>query len=85
MASITTKSNISGRAAMLAKIKMAQIEKNKIHVFKGDKALSDKRFVEELIFFTDPQGNRMEIVYRPMKDNDPFVPGRPISGFKTGR
>ena len=31
MASITTKSNISGRAAMLAKIKMAQIEKNKIH------------------------------------------------------
>ena len=28
MASITTKSNISGRAAMLAKIKMAQIEKN---------------------------------------------------------
>ena len=30
MASITTKSNISGRAAMLAKIKMAQIEKNKI-------------------------------------------------------
>ena len=62
----------------------ARLEKNKIHVFKGDKALSDKRFVEELIFFTDPQGNRMEIVYRPMKDNDPFVPGRPISGFKTG-
>ena len=31
MASITTKSNISGRAALLAKIKMAQIEKNKIH------------------------------------------------------
>ena len=62
----------------------ARLEKNKIHVFQGDKALSDKRFVEELIFFTDPQGNRMEIVYKPMKDTDPFVSGRPISGFKTG-
>lgn len=61
-----------------------KLEKNNIEVVYADKNLCDKRFVEELIFFYDPQGNRIEIVYNPMKDEEPFVPGRPISGFKTG-
>ena len=61
-----------------------KLEKNNIEVIYADKNLCDKRFVEELIFFYDPQGNRIEIVYNPMKDEEPFVPGRPISGFKTG-
>ncbi len=61
-----------------------KLEKNNIEVICADKNLCDKRFVEELIFFYDPQGNRIEIVYNPMKDEEPFVPGRPISGFKTG-
>ena len=61
-----------------------KLEKNDIEVIYADKNLCDKRFVEELIFFYDPQGNRIEIVYNPMKDEEPFVPGRPISGFKTG-
>ena len=45
---------------------------------------SDKRFVQELIHFNDPQGNRVELVFNPMKDTEPFKPSRPISGFKTG-
>ena len=61
-----------------------RLQKNNIDVIYADKNLCDKRFVEELIFFHDPQGNRIEIVYGPMKDEDPFIPGRPISGFKTG-
>ena len=61
-----------------------KLEKNNIEVVYADKNLCDKRFVEELIFFYDPQGNRIEIVYNPMKDEEPFIPGRPISGFKTG-
>ena len=61
-----------------------KLEKNNIEVVYAEKNLCDKRFVEELIFFYDPQGNRIEIVYNPMKDEEPFVPGRPISGFKTG-
>ena len=46
--------------------------------------LVNKRFVDDLIYFDDPQGNRIELVYKPMLDTDPFKPGRPISGFKTG-
>ncbi|NIY76764.1 biphenyl 2,3-dioxygenase [Thalassospira sp. HF15] len=50
----------------------------------GSSALCDRRFVSELIWFEDPMGNRVELVYKPMIANDPFVPGRPIEGFNTG-
>ena len=60
-----------------------KVRRNGIDVFIGDKNLADMRFVDELIYFDDPVGNRIELVYRPHIDNSPFVPGRPISGFKT--
>lgn len=50
----------------------------------GDKALCDRRYVSDLIWCTDPAGYRLELVSNPVKVSDPFVPGRPISGFKTG-
>jgi len=50
----------------------------------GPRALADRRFVEDLITTADPDGNRIELVWRPMRTEEPFVPGRPISGFKTG-
>ena len=62
----------------------AKLETNGIKVNIGNSSYSDKRFVEELIHFNDPQGNRVEMVYNPMKDTEPFKPSRPISGFKTG-
>ena len=49
----------------------------------GNKNLTDMRFVEELLYFDDPAGNRIELVYKPHVDKDSFVSGRPISGFKT--
>ena len=61
-----------------------KLEKYKIVVNHGKTSFADKRFVEDLIYFNDPQGNRIELVYKPMLDTDPFKPGRPISGFKTG-
>ncbi len=62
----------------------AKLENNNVPVTLGNSSYSDKRFVEELIHFNDPQGNRVELVYKPMKDTNPFKPARPISGFKTG-
>ena len=62
----------------------AKLEANGIKVNIGNSSYSDKRFVEELIHFNDPQGNRVEMVYNQMKDTEPFKPSRPISGFKTG-
>ena len=61
-----------------------KLENSNIKVFVGDKALSDQRFVEEIIYFFDPSNNRIELLYNPQKDQEPFKPGRPISGFKTG-
>lgn len=46
--------------------------------------LADRRYVGRLIVSKDPAGNRLEFFADPMLTEDPFVPGRPISGFKTG-
>lgn len=50
----------------------------------GSRALADRRFVADLIVTHDPAGNRLEIFHGPMVASEPFEPGRPIDGFKTG-
>lgn len=50
----------------------------------GSAELADRRFVEALIHFHDPAGNRIELVWNPMQAETPFAPGRPIDGFVTG-
>ncbi|MDF0600173.1 VOC family protein [Psychromarinibacter sp. C21-152] len=62
----------------------AQLEAAGTEVHAGDAALADRRLVDGLIWFHDPMGNRVELVHRPMVTADPFVPGRPIQGFRTG-
>lgn len=62
----------------------ARLESAGHTVHSGNKELCDRRFVSELIWTMDPAGYRIELVWNPIKINDPFVPGRPISGFNTG-
>jgi 2,3-dihydroxybiphenyl 1,2-dioxygenase len=53
-------------------------------VTRGSRALADERHVSELISFSDPAGNPLEVFCEPELASDPFKPGRPISGFRTG-
>lgn len=62
----------------------ARLDAAGVTVHAGDHALADRRLVTDLIWFEDPMGNRVELVHAPMIAADPFVPGRPIQGFKTG-
>ena len=55
-----------------------------VEVEWGSPELADRRFVERLLVCRDPDGNRVELVWNPMRTSEPFVPGRTISGFKTG-
>lgn len=55
-----------------------------VEVTLANPGLADQRYVENLIYCTDPVGNRIELYYGPMKADTPFVPGRPHSGFVTG-
>lgn len=50
----------------------------------GGADLRAARLVEALIVTVDPSGYRVEICWKPAMADTPFVPGRPISGFKTG-
>jgi 2,3-dihydroxybiphenyl 1,2-dioxygenase len=62
----------------------ARLEANGVAVRRGDRALAGERQVAELVTFNDPAGNRVEVFYGAALASDPFVPGRPISGFRTG-
>lgn len=62
----------------------ARLDRAGVQVNLGAPELADRRFVGALIWFLDPMGNRVELFHDPMIASDPFVPGRPIDGFRTG-
>src|ERR1700722_14581673 len=61
-----------------------KLEAAGVAVRQGAKALADQRFVRELISFDDPGGNHLEAFYGAAIADEPFRPGRSISGFRTG-
>src|SRR3954471_22264010 len=62
----------------------ARLEAAGVAVARGSRALADERRVKDLIVFSDPLGNRLEVFHGAETASDPFVPGRAISGFRTG-
>lgn len=62
----------------------AWLEHCGIAVRKETAALADRRYVKDIISFADPAGNRIEIFHDPAAADGAFVPGRSISGFRTG-
>ncbi len=62
----------------------ARLEQHGIKVSAGSRALADERRVRDLIVLKDPAGIGVEIFHGAEIASDPFVPGRNISGFRTG-
>ena len=62
----------------------AKLERAKVGVTAEPKTLADARRVSSLISFNDPAGNRLEAFNGAEIDDTPFLPGRSISGFRTG-
>ena len=61
-----------------------RLENAGVAVKRESVALADQRHVGALISFHDPEGHRIEVFHGPQIASEPFKPGRPISGFKTG-
>jgi 2,3-dihydroxybiphenyl 1,2-dioxygenase len=61
-----------------------QLERASVPFERGSRALADERRVKDLIGFSDPVGNRLEIFHGAETTSAPFTPGRNISGFRTG-
>jgi 2,3-dihydroxybiphenyl 1,2-dioxygenase len=55
-----------------------------VTVTRGSRALAGQRRVKDLIVFADPIGNRLEAFHGGEIADEPFRPGRSISGFRTG-
>ena len=62
----------------------ARLEKADIDVTVEPQALADARRVRALISFRDPAGNRLEAFHGAEIAEEPFLPGRTVSGFRTG-
>jgi 2,3-dihydroxybiphenyl 1,2-dioxygenase len=62
----------------------ARLEAAGVAVRQEPRALADQRFVQELISFQDPAGNRLEAFHGPSVADTAFAPGRTHSGFRTG-
>ena len=62
----------------------ARLEDAGHHVNRATRDLADRRLVGDLIWFHDPAGHRVELVFDPYRATEAFIPGRPIDGFKTG-
>ncbi|MDO9714613.1 VOC family protein, partial [Paracraurococcus lichenis] len=62
----------------------ARLDRHGGAVRRGTRDLADRRHVAGLITFSDPAGHRLEAFHGPAVASEPFVPGRPISGFRTG-
>jgi 2,3-dihydroxybiphenyl 1,2-dioxygenase len=62
----------------------ARLEQAGVNVARGSRALADERHVKDLIVFADPLGHRLELFHGAETATDPFLPGRAISGFRTG-
>jgi 2,3-dihydroxybiphenyl 1,2-dioxygenase len=62
----------------------AKLDASGIKFARGSRALAEERRVADLIVFNDPLGNRIEVFHGAETTTDPFVPGRSISGFRTG-
>jgi len=55
-----------------------------VPVSYGSPELANERHVRELVTFSDPVGNRIEVYHGPARNDGAFQPGRAISGFRTG-
>ena len=62
----------------------ARLEAHGVAVPPGSRARADERPVADLIAFSDPAGNRLEVFHGPRLADAAFQPGRPIAGFLTG-
>lgn len=62
----------------------ADLERHGVAVSPMTRDLCEERHVASGIQFQDPAGNRLEAFWGPEIASDPFVPGRNMSGFRTG-
>ena len=63
---------------------VARVEHAGVKVERLPAAVASQRRVKEVVAFHDPVGNRIEVFHGAEIATDLFVPGRTISGFRTG-
>jgi len=63
----------------------AKLDAADVAVTREPAHVAEMRAVAQVLSFNDPAGNRVEIFSGPETADTAFVPGRDISGFRTGK
>ena len=63
----------------------ARLEAHGVEVARGARALADERFVKDLIVFSDPVGNRIEVFHGAEVAPTRSCPGAPFQAFAPAR
>lgn len=61
-----------------------RLERGRIDYARGSRSLAQRRAVEDLVVLRDPSGHTVEVSWGAAAAPEPFVPGRMLSGFRTG-
>jgi len=70
-------------AAALAQA-AAELSNADVAVTAGSPTEKALRRVAEMVWFADPDGNRVELFHGAVPADGPFTPARPTGGFRTG-
>lgn len=62
----------------------AHLETFRVEVHRAGAAEIEHRAVEDLVWFADPLGNRVELFHGLARSDRAFEPARPLGGFRTG-
>jgi 2,3-dihydroxybiphenyl 1,2-dioxygenase len=60
------------------------LDRSAIRHQQGTRSLAAQRQVQDLVCLQDPAGNKLEIFHGAATASQPFLPGRTLSGFRTG-
>ena len=72
---------VAGKAALEQAI--LELQKADVQVTRGTAAEAELRKVQELVHFSDPDGNRHELFWGPLQDFARFVSPVGVKGFVT--
>ena len=72
---------VSGKAALEQAV--SELERADVQVTRGTEAQARDRKVQELVHFSDPDGNRHELFWGPLQDFARFVSPVGVKGFVT--
>lgn len=61
-----------------------RLDRHRTAYARASGSLADRRGMKDMVVLQDPSGHTVEVGWGPAVAHEPFLPGRALSGFRTG-